>query len=272
MFLRLGSKKSRIFDCKQFNPFSMNKKRNLSRIYFLALLCVLSFNHVNAQLSIDAETGIVFTGLNHVRIPGNEGTFVSLSGELNADPKPFARLKAGYRIGKRSEVLLLFAPLRFTYDGPVNRDVFFQGETYLANTPVTASYKFNSYRATYRYYLLERDHLEIGLGLTLKIRDALIGFEGGGLQSEKTDFGFVPLINFIVHWQPTGRFGLLLDGDALAAPQGRAEDVLAAITYRATKNVRLKAGYRILEGGAGNKTVYTFSLFHYGAVGAVLSF
>lgn len=255
-----------------FKFHAMKIKIRLFSFFAIALFGVLFSRLVQAQISLDVETGIVFTGLNHARIPGDEGTFISFSGELDADPKPFARLKAGYRFGKRSEVLILLAPLRFTYEGSVNRDVVFQGENYVANTALTASYKFNSYRATYRYYLTDRENLAIALGLSIKIRDALIGMEGGSLQSEKTDFGFVPLINFIVHWQPTERFGLLMDGDALAAPQGRAEDVLVAITYQATEKLSLKAGYRILEGGADNKTVYTFSLFHYGVVGAVLKF
>jgi hypothetical protein len=36
--------------------------------------------------------------------------------------------------------------------------------------------------------------------------------------------------------------------------------------------LRLKAGYRILEGGASNDEVYTFALIHYALVGAVLTF
>ncbi|KQC04121.1 MAG: hypothetical protein APR54_08965 [Candidatus Cloacimonas sp. SDB] len=68
------------------------------------------------------------------------------------------------------------------------------------------------------------------------------------------------------------KFGLLLDGDALAAPQGRAEDVLAAITYDISDQLRLKAGYRILEGGADNDEVYTFALFHYAVLGLIIDF
>ncbi|MEZ5198339.1 MAG: hypothetical protein R2764_18705 [Bacteroidales bacterium] len=49
--------------------------------------------------------------------------------------------------------------------------------------------------------------------------------------SEKTNVGFVPIINFRLFWSIGDNFGLLLDGDALAAPQGRAEDVLIAATY-----------------------------------------
>lgn len=97
----------------------------------------------------------------------------------------------------------------------------------------------------------------------------MISLECGDLQSEKTDLGFVPLVNFVLNWQATNRFGLLLDGDALAAPQGRAEDVLAAGIYKLSETISLKAGYRILEGRAGSKKLYTFSLFHYGVIGAI---
>jgi hypothetical protein len=251
----------------------MNTNIKTSYPKFILAICISVFctNQLKAQISIDVETGIVFTGLNHARIPGDNGTFISFSGELESDPKIFGRVRAAYRFSPRSEILLLFAPLQNTYNGSVARDVFFQGVNYPAGTHLNATYKFNSYRASYRYYVLDREKLEIGVGLTLKIRDALIGLEGGELQSEKTDFGFVPLINFVVNWQATDRFGLLLDGDALAAPQGRAEDVLAAVTYKLSENFSMKAGYRILEGGAGNKKVYTFSLFHYGVLGAILS-
>jgi hypothetical protein len=225
-----------------------------------------------AQFSFDAETGAVISAYNDVRIPGEGGTFLSLSDELSSDIKAFIRLRAGYRFGKRHEILALYAPLKYRYAGSVSRDVFFQGINYPTNAPISATYKFNSYRLSYRYYLLQNEKLEIGLGLTLKIRDALIGLESNGLGSEKTDFGFVPLLNFKVEWNPFGHFGFLLDADAAAAPQGRAEDILAAVTWKTSKKVLLKAGYRILEGGADNKKVYTFSMFHYALAGAIFSF
>jgi len=64
----------------------------------------------------------------------------------------------------------------------------------------------------------------------------------------------------------------LLDGDALAAPQGRAEDVLIAATYKLSDGFGIRAGYRILEGGADNDEVYNFSLFHYASVGITYTF
>ncbi|MBK7711757.1 MAG: hypothetical protein IPJ37_13005 [Bacteroidales bacterium] len=42
---------------------------------------------------------------------------------------------------------------------------------------------------------------------------------------------------------------------------------MIAATYRVTDWFGLRAGYRILEGGADNDEVYNFALFHYASVG-----
>ena len=73
-------------------------------------------------------------------------------------------------------------------------------------------------------------------------------------------------------WQFTQRYGILVEGDALAAKQGRAEDALVALTCKISDNLGFKAGYRILEGGADNDEVYSFALFHYASLGFTLSF
>jgi len=221
----------------------------------------------SAQITLDLEGGIATTGYNDVRIPGDGGTFIGLSDELNTKPFLYGRARVSYTFNERNTVSVLFAPLRVTYDGAFNRDVNFEDTVFPVNTPVDATYKFNSYRLTYRYQVLTRETITLGIGLTGKIRDAFIRLEGGGLRSEKTDLGFVPLINFRLLWQFSERFHLLLDSDALAAPQGRAEDVLLAAGYSLTERIDILAGYRILEGGADNDEVYTFSLFHYGVVG-----
>jgi hypothetical protein len=247
----------------------MKFKILISSTIFLGAVCFSA--QVKAQLNFDIEGGISTTVYNDVRIPGSGGTFISLYDELDSKSIFFSRIRVGYQFGKRSEILALYAPLTFNYKGSVDNDIIFQGETYPTGTIINATYKFNSYRLTYRYYLLKNDKLTAGIGLTLKVRDALIGIRGGGLESQKTDLGLVPLINFNLHWKPLNRIGILVDGDALAAPQGRAEDVLVALTFKATENFTVKAGYRILEGGADNATVYTFSMFQYGVLGVILN-
>ena len=225
-----------------------------------------------SQIDLDFETGAVFSGYNDVRIPGKGGTLFSLSEELEADPGIFFRFRVIYNFNDHHHLGALFAPLSISSKGSLNRDLIFQEETFSANKPLETTYKFNSYRLFYRYDFLRNDELEIGIGFTAKIRDAKIVVKGDGLESEKVNVGFVPLIHFRLLWKFAKQFAFLLDGDALAAPQGRAEDILAALLFRLSDKTDIKAGYRILEGGADNDTVYNFALFNYASIGAIVYF
>ena len=60
------------------------------------------------------------------------------------------------------------------------------------------------------------------------------------------------------------------DLDALAAPQGRAEDLALKLRYDPTDRWSLALGYRMLEGGADSDTVYTFAWLHYVVASASL--
>jgi hypothetical protein len=191
------------------------------------------------------------------------GTKISLSEELDSDPAIFGRAYAEWAIGKAHFIRALAAPLRINATGSFDRDVSFAGETFTAGTQVESRYRFDSYRLSYRYRFYRSPKLFLGIGVTAKIRDASISIEDGQKKAEKTNTGFVPLINFELDWKPGRYLGFLVEGDALAAPQGRAEDVLAAVYFVPADRWRLKAGYRILEGGVDNDEVYNFTLVNY---------
>lgn len=243
-------------------------------IYSISII-FLTFSHtisVKAQALFDLESGLVFTGYNDVRIPGDQGTLFSLKDDLEAETKIFYRLRAGYTIKSRHTISLLFAPLETKSEGSVSNDISFDGVVFPANIRLNGTYKFNSYRLTYRYDIVNKPRILFGIGFTAKIRDASISLSSPGLTAEKTNVGFVPIINFRLLWKINDKIGLLLDGDALAAPQGRAEDVLFAATYKFSDNFDIRAGYRILEGGADNDEVYNFALFHYTSIGISYTF
>jgi len=227
---------------------------------------------VSAQAGIDVESGFIRSGYNDARIPGDDGTLFSFSEELTSDNEFYYRLRLNYRFGDKHTFSLLFAPLKIHAQGSFDQDVIFQDLTFPAHTAVDGIYVFNSYRLTYRNDFFHSERLDFGLGFTAKIRDAEIGLKNDYQESSKVNVGFVPIINFRALYKMNEQLGFLLEGDALAAPQGRAEDVLAAITYHASDNATVKLGYRILEGGAGNDEVYTFSLINYLALAVDLQF
>jgi hypothetical protein len=138
--------------------------------------------------------------------------------------------------------------------------------------PTDGTWTFNSYRVTYRYEPWRKEMWMFGIGATVKVRDAVIRLESGGKAAEKTDLGVVPLINFKFERRLGARAAFLLEGDALAAPQGRAEDIFAGVVIDAGRQWSIKAGYRFLEGGADNDEVYTFAAVHYVAAGVVFRF
>ena len=239
--------------------------------YFTILLILLT-SVGYSQKYIDIETGMVFSGYNDVQIPRSTGTRISLYNELKPDPAVFVRGRFSYLINNRHWISLLVAPLRINSQESINHPITFNGVSFPANTELTSRYRFDSYRITYRYTLVEKEKVKFGLGFTAKIRDASISLQGDNQFSEKTNTGFVPIINFNLQWLLNNNFSFILDGDALGAPQGRAEDVFAGIIYNLNKNLDLKLGYRILEGGANVEEVNNFTLINYAALGAIAKF
>lgn len=80
----------------------------------------------------------------------------------------------------------------------------------------------------------------------------------------------MPLVNFRLDYALGQGFNLLMDVDALAAPQGRAEDIFIGVLYSPTEDLSFKTGYRILEGGADNDEIYNFTLVNYISAGVII--
>jgi hypothetical protein len=248
------------------------KRKSFSVFMFSLIFIFFTHSYADAQWSVDLETGFVFSGYNDVRIPRDTGTGFSLSKDLQTDSSLFFRLRLGYQFHPKHTLSVLAAPLTLDASGRVSKAIRFFEEDFPPDVPLKALYRFNSYRVTYRFVFLQREKWRIGVGFTAKIRDATVRVEGDGKSSEKANVGFVPLLNFRVEWLFSEKFSLLLAGDALAAPQGRAEDVLLAFQFHLNRKLTLRAGYRVLEGGADVEEVYNFALFHYVVVGATFYF
>lgn len=240
-----------------------------------ALLCilVLGAGGLRADGFLEAEAGAAFTGYNDVRIPSDTGTKLSLATDTHSDPALALRLRGGYTFAGRHSIMVLAAPLTVRGSGTLDRAVTYQGATFAAGAKLESSYRFDSYRLTYRYAFLKTEALDLAAGLTVKLRSADIALMSDAAYAHRSDLGVVPLVSARAEWRFAGPASLLLDADALVTPFGRAEDVLLALQYRASEPVALRLGYRILEGGSdGGGKVYTFALFHYATAGISVRF
>ena len=167
---------------------------------------------------------------------------------------------------------LLAAPLSLETTFTPAEPVVFQDLVFPAGQPTDAKYVFNSWRATWYWRFTPGAKWSFRLGATLKVRDAEIGLAGAPGSSVKDDLGVVPLLYAYARYQATERLAFEAEADALAAPQGRAEDVSLKVVVRLNDSVDLDLGYRLLEGGADNDEVYTFAFFHYAVAGVRVRF
>jgi hypothetical protein len=124
---------------------------------------------------------------------------------------------------------------------------------------VDATYQFSSYRATYRYRIYQGDTWTWRLGATAFVRDARVALAQDGLEAEDTDVGFVPLAHLGGEARLGPRWTVVLDLDAIAAPQGRAIDFSGRVRYALSDRWAIGGGYRTIEGGADVESVYNFA-------------
>jgi len=237
----------------------------------IGLLFLLQ-SSAGAQYYFDAESGAARADHNTVKIPLKGGTRFSLTEDLKAEPSAFVRLRFGRVIKRVHDVSFLAAPLTLRSDGVFGHAVEYNGKTFAANTPTEAVYRFNSYRLKYLYEFRRSGELTLRWGGALKMRHAGIELDNGAQKTESKNTGFVPLLAFSADWRFLPGYELNFDLEGLAAPQGRAEDVMVAVSRELKPGVRLRAGYRFLEGGSGAGEVYTFAWIHYLLAGLTLEF
>ena len=192
--------------------------------------------------------------------------------DLTGDgPYPAGRVVLDWPLNEKHRLRFLIAPLGIDESGTTSQPIVFRDTTF-APGPIDVKYRFDSYRASYRYVFYERERWTWSGGGTLNIRDAEIRLQQGALTRVRKNTGVVPLLALEGQWRfAPGWYGLL-DFEGLAAPQGRAIDVALKLGYDVTPNISVAGGYRILDGGADNDDLYTFARFDSAVLGLTWSF
>lgn len=175
---------------------------------------------------------------------------------------------------ERHNVRILFAPITKSGTGIIEDEnsIQFADSEFASGSPLKGTYRFNTWRLTYRYTFHNRGNWELGAGLAGLIRDAKVQLEQNGLTDRDTDLGIVPLVHLYAYRTLAYRLSLQLDAETLAGPQGRATDAALTLHYQMPENITLYIGYRILEGGADVDQVYNFSWINFLPFGLTWSF
>jgi hypothetical protein len=197
---------------------------------------------------------------NDFAVPGDGGTLVRLD-----DRGPATALRATllWRVSEGWSLRALAAPLSLESDFVSATPIVFEQATFAAGAPLTASYRFDSYRLTALRRFEGDGRWSFRAGATIKLRDAEIALRGPAAEATKTNRGIVPLLHGGARLQLGDRAALDFETDAAAAPQGRAIDAILRVERRASRGTWIFAGARVLDGGADNEEVNTFATFAY---------
>ena len=218
-------------------------------------------------LGWELELGPVWQSYNDAEVP-NDGTATRLSLRDLAGSGPWStgRVYVTWNLSGRHGLRGLIAPLTATAVGHPAGPIRFADVVLEPDVPTRVRYTFNSYRLSYQYHVRRGDRVDVWVGATAKVRDAVIRLEQEGVVGRKDNLGFVPLLHAAGSWVVGGGWRLRLDADALAGGPGRAIDATARLDRRIGQRWRVGAGYRTVEGGADVPDVYTFAWFHYAAL------
>lgn len=211
---------------------------------------------------VDLEFGAAWANHNDVQIPNDEQGDRFDIADFGKGPYPVARASVSWRPWQRHAFQFVAAPLAYEEDGSFDDAVRFAGKTYQAGQRTEVEYQFNSYRLRYLYQLVDNTRWDLELGGTLFVRDARIALRQGDTRSSDSNVGLVPLFALRTRYHFSPHWALELDSDMAWAPQGRAIDLSLLLQRRFASGWDIAAGYRTIEGGADNDSVYTFAWFN----------
>ncbi len=258
-----------------FSHFTSNRF-SLTAIVLTLLLSVSTVffpDPVRArEFNVEVEAGGAWFSRNDVRIPNEGGTRFDMIDLIGSDATPYYRVRFNISFSGRHLARILYAPFTKSGTGIFHNDVFFEASTFSGGIPVKGTYRFSTYRFTYRYTFHDSEAWQLGAGVAGLIRDAKVQLQQEDLLEKNTDLGFVPLVHLYARRNLSTALSVRLDAETLAGPQGRATDAALTVHYELPGNLILFTGYRLLEGGADVEQVYNFSWIHFGLLGLAKTF
>lgn len=221
-----------------------------------------------SRRSVSLELAAAWQERNDVQIPNDsKGTRFALDDVVGEGPVAVVRAEAVFPVNESREWRVVVAPFSYQKTGELEYPVEFVGASYAAGVPTTVTYRFDSYRLTHRWLLKRHGAWSWRAGATLKVRDAEIALRQGATHSADSNVGLVPLLHLNIERALMQRGWFVIDADGLAAPQGRAFDISLKLGMDINDRSRATVGYRLLDGGVDNESVYNFARFNYVVAG-----
>jgi hypothetical protein len=227
-----------------------------------------------ARTSLEFELGAAQLKQNDLQSPNDAtATRFDLARIVGTETtQSTARITLRLPTASGAEWLAVYAPITFKGSAPLGQTVGFQGASFAGAPETSVSYRFDTYRLSWRTPVYQNANTTIRLGLTGLVRDASIALSQPGVSASRSNIGLVPLLHASAEHRISDRLSLLGDVDALGSQQGHAIDFSLRAQLAIDRDWAVSAGYRVLDGGANNDTLYNFARVQSLTVGVRRSF
>ena len=163
------------------------------------------------------RSGSAKTTLGSPETPAPSSTCWDLTG---SGPDAYVRLYATYSFNDKHALRLTVAPLETEGTGTLSEETTFQDAVFAPDVPTKGTYRFNTYRLTYRWTFHDSEHWRWGVGAAALVRDAEIALEQGDLKQSRDDLGVVPLLHLYGEYHWNDELDLILDVEGLGSTRG----------------------------------------------------
>ncbi len=171
------------------------------------------------KFTLSAESGFV-TVISHEIQFGLDGTKFDYKKEGNQDVLfPFNRYEAQLRLFDNHGFFFLYQPLEVATKAKASRDISVYDVDFPQETALDLIYSFSFYRVSYVWYFLKDKANELGIGLSMQVRNATIVFEAAdGSEIEvNQNVGPVPILKINGKYAFDNGFWTALDADGFYA-------------------------------------------------------
>lgn len=206
-----------------------------------------------------------FAGVSsNLRVDGNNGnigTEIDFENDLGlSDNKTLPAFELGWRINDDWVLQGQYYSLGRRTDATLDREIIVGDTVYPVNGSVGAGFDSDVYRFTIGNLLIQREGLEVGLGIGLHGTDFAVFIEGEGSvagqpgqfrQEGRSIFAPLPTIGAFGQWEPAKRVIVSgrLDWLSLTIDDysGRLINAEAAVAYRLFKHLDAGVAYRHVD-------------------------
>ena len=138
-------------------------KKYLNSFFYLIAAFVftdLFSQHASAQIRLEVESASAWQIRNVNRVPADGGTEFDLA-RFSRGPIFAPRYLLTWDVDSKHSIRAMIFPFQTSGSGEFSKDVVFNNTTFAAGSPTTGTYKFHSYRLTYRYVFLDSGHWQL---------------------------------------------------------------------------------------------------------------